>query len=280
MIQQMQDTARRLLESGEVKVVIGYAQANPDAPAYPVFVTDPAQVDQLVFNDLCYSNLAAFLTRKEVKALGKPAIVVKGCDEKALVMLLKESQFERGDVYVIGMACSGVGRPTMSKCAICDVPVPRFADETIGSTDKQPAPAEVRFGDLDAFMEKPSQERMAYWQEELSRCVKCYACRQVCPMCYCEQCLVDKNRPQVIRTSATPAGNFAWHMNRAFHLAGRCVGCDECTRACPVGIDLRLLNMSLAKSAAEQFDYSAGNDLETEPLIGSYSEKDKESFIR
>jgi ferredoxin len=121
---------------------------------------------------------------------------------------------------------------------------------------------------------------MAFWQEELSRCVKCYACRQICPMCYCPRCIVDKNRPVVISPSATLKGNFAWHITRAFHLAGRCVGCDECTRVCPAGINLRLLNLSLAKAAEVDFAFRAGMDPAAEPIVGSYAERDREDFIR
>ena len=121
---------------------------------------------------------------------------------------------------------------------------------------------------------------MAYWKNELSRCTKCYACRQVCPMCYCRQCIVDKNRPVSISTSATLKGNFAWQITRAFHLAGRCVGCDECTRVCPAGIDLRLLNLSLAKTAEEAFNFRAGMNPDAEPIIGAYSQQDHEEFIR
>jgi ferredoxin len=121
---------------------------------------------------------------------------------------------------------------------------------------------------------------MAYWREELSRCVKCYACRQACPLCYCTRCIVDKNRPTAIDTSATLKGNFAWHITRAFHLAGRCVGCDQCTRACPAGIDLRLLNLTMAKAAETHFGYRAGMDCQAEPVIGGYSVQDQEDFIR
>ena len=107
---------------------------------------------------------------------------------------------------------------------------------------------------MPSYAGRPS-ERLAYWRQELARCVKCYACRQVCPMCYCPRCIVDKNRPQAISTSATLKGNFAWHITRAFHLAARCVGCEECTRVCPAGIDLRLLNLSLAQAAEENFAF-------------------------
>jgi coenzyme F420-reducing hydrogenase delta subunit/ferredoxin len=267
----LRETCRRLLAENKVKVVIGYGKRGP------VFITKPEDVEKLVWNDECLANLTVYLKRKEIRALGRPAIVVKGCDERALVVLEKESQLERKDIHVIGMACQGLGEP---KCETCEVHLPRFADEVIGQTDKQAPESADRWKALESLMALPAAQRMSYWATEFERCVKCYACRQVCPMCYCERCLVDKNRPTVIEPSATDKGNFAWHILRAFHLAGRCIGCDECTRACPAGIDLRLLNLSLAKAAEEHFAYRAGMDPKAEPLIGAYSLQDKENFIR
>jgi len=269
--QGLRDTCRRLLAEDKVKVVIGYGNRGP------VFITKPEDVGKLVWNDECLANLTVYLKRKEIRALGRPAIVVKGCDERALVVLEKESQLERKDLHVIGMACQGLGAP---KCEACEVHLPRFADEVIGETDKHAPQTAERWKALESLVALPAAHRMSYWATEFERCVKCYACRQVCPMCYCERCLVDKNRPTVIEPSATPKGNFAWHVLRAFHLAGRCIGCDECTRACPAGIDLRLLNLSLAKAAEEHFAYRAGMDPKAEPLIGAYSLQDKENFIR
>ena len=203
------------------------------------------------------------------------------------MVLEVESQIVRSEIVVIGMACDGVGQPRLAKCATCDVHTPRFADFTIGqsaassqATPDEATSADGRYAQLEALLQKPIAARMDFWREELSRCVKCYACRQVCPMCYCNRCIVDKNRPQVVSTSATLKGNFAWHITRAFHLAGRCIGCDECTRACPVGIDLRLLNLSLAKAAEDNFAFRAGMDPKADPIIGSYSQGDKEDFIR
>ena len=195
-----------------------------------MFITRPDDVDQLVWNDHCLANLVTYLRAPEVRASGKPAIVVKGCDERALLVLEKESQLDRSQVYVIGMACSGMGQPPRPKCRSCDVHLPRRADVVLGQADDPPVPAADRYADLAALLVRPPAERMAFWQDELSRCVKCYACRQVCPMCYCRRRIVDKNRPTVIDTSATLKGNFAWHITRAFHLAGRCIGCDEYTR--------------------------------------------------
>jgi coenzyme F420-reducing hydrogenase delta subunit/ferredoxin len=268
---QLRETCRRLLAEDKVKVVIGYGKRGP------VFITKPEDVEKLVWNDKCLANLTVYLKRKEIRALGRPAVVVKGCDERALLVLEKESQLERKEIHVIGIACQGLGEP---KCETCEVHLPRFADEVIGETDKHAPETADRWKALESLMALPAGQRMSYWATEFERCVKCYACRQVCPMCYCERCLVDKNRPTVIEPSATDKGNFAWHILRAFHLAGRCIGCDECTRACPAGIDLRLLNLSLAKAAEEHFAYRAGMDPKAEPLIGAYSLQDKENFIR
>lgn len=257
---QLRARAKDLLESGAVKVVIGYG---PN----PVFVTKPEDVDRLQWNGDSLSNLAVYLKRKEVRALGKPAIVVKACDERALVVLEKESQIDRGQMHVIGMACEGMGQ---RKCETCQTRVPKFADEVIGAaTAVAPRPAEP----------EPLPQGMAYWAGEFERCIKCYACRSVCPLCYCERCQADKNRPQAISTSATLEGNFAWHIMRAFHLAGRCIGCDECARACPVGIDLGSLNRSVARAVKEEFGFTAGADPEAEPVFGRYLPEDKERFI-
>lgn len=267
--EELQSRARQLLSGHRVQVVIGYGRRGP------IFVTRPEDADRLVWNRDCAANLPAYLKRKEVKTLGKAAIVVKGCDERALQVLQQESQIERENLHVIGMACEGLGLP---RCAGCAVRQPRFADETIGSA--RPADPADHYAALDAILAMPPEDRMGYWTEQFDRCIRCYACRQVCPMCYCDPCLADKNRPREIESSSTRQGNFAWQILRAMHLAGRCVGCGECTRACPAGIGLWALNLALARSAEKNFGYVAGMESTAEPLIGSYSLKDQAEFIR
>ncbi len=132
---ELRAEARKLLAEGTVKVVIGYGERGP------VLVTRPEDADRLVWNNRCTANLTMYLKRKEIKALGRPAIVVKACDERALVVLEKESQFERKDLHVIGMACDGMEQP---RCAICTVRTPRFADTTIGQVADQHANAQAR----------------------------------------------------------------------------------------------------------------------------------------
>ena len=121
--QQLRETCTRLLTEGTVQVVIGYGAGGP------VFIRRAEDAGKLVWNTDCQSNLTTYLKRKEIKRLGKAAIVVKGCDERGLVILEKESQIDRQTLHVIGMACESMGQP---KCDACEVHQPRFADEIIG----------------------------------------------------------------------------------------------------------------------------------------------------
>lgn len=283
--QELRETCRELLTAGTVQVVIGYG-SDGDAAARPVFVTDPAAVDQLIFDQRCHHNLTTYLTRPQVRAMGRVAVVVKGCDERAAIVLQQESQLDRDQAYLIGVACTGTGQldrtgqPVADRCRTCDVHLPRHSDTVIGTAENPPVAASDRYARLAEFLQRSPQERFEYWQDEFSRCTRCYACRQVCPLCYCRVCLLDKNRPQAVDPSAHPKGTLAFHLTRAFHLAGRCVDCGACVRACPAGIDLWLLTASVARAAEDEFGFRAGMDSEVASPLGEYSTRDREDFIR
>ncbi|MDR1963959.1 MAG: 4Fe-4S dicluster domain-containing protein [Planctomycetaceae bacterium] len=280
---QLQQKAKELLTDKKTDLVIGYGIIETGHVG-TIFITKPEQSDRLLWNEECVDNLVVYLKRKEVKKLGRPAVVVKGCDARAIAVLETEHQLDRENLVVIGMECNGIRARNLlqEKCKTCDVQQPPHCDFVIENPEKpvtQSDPAN-RYARLEKIMAMNTVQRLDYWKNEFSRCIKCYACRQNCPMCYCDVCVVDKNRPIRIDTSATLKGNFAWNILRAFHLAGRCIGCSACSAACPAGIDLDLLNLSLAKAAEEHFNYRAGTERNSEPLIGTFSPEDQESFIR
>jgi formate dehydrogenase (coenzyme F420) beta subunit len=123
-------------------------------------------------------------------------------------------------------------------------------------------------------------ERRAFWADELGRCIKCYACRSSCPMCYCERCTMDVNRPQWVPVASHALGNLEYHMVRAMHLAGRCVECGTCGAACPVGIPVHLLTLFAEESVRRQFGQKGGASAKLDYAMSTFRPDDKESFIR
>lgn len=287
--------ARRILGDGTVSAVVGYAAARRKGSAQPVVITDPEQADRLLFTPACVNNLAVYLTKakKEIPKSGRVGVVVKGCDLKALVGLMGEAQLKRADLYLIGVPCAGVLASVINpateltsdtiapKCTECSERLPSGCDFIPPITPPATPELEKKYAAEIARLEgmQPA-ERWAYWKEQFSKCIKCYACRQVCPFCFCEQCLCDRNKPQMVESTPRPAGNFAWHVVRAMHLTGRCAGCAECERVCPMDIPLNLLNRKMAKELKELFDYEAGFDVNEKGPLATFTEKDDQSFIK
>lgn len=303
-------TVRRLLADGRVDLVIAYGAGTLPLRTSPVFVRTPEEADLLVWNSFCEYNLANYLPRCKGDRVG---IVVKGCDARAVVQLLQENQVQRDRLYIIGIPCAGVidrrkvaelvgGREitvveetgdsivvrghdfaeTLARDAVlylscrgCRHPNPVLADLLIG---ERVAEKEGSFEDITAFESLPAAEREAYFVREMNKCIRCYACRNACPMCYCKQCFVDASNPQWLSKWVGTADNMFFHLGRAFHLVGRCVDCGACARACPVGVDLMKLHRKMVKDARELFGYEAGLDPRALPLLGTFSPNDTESF--
>ncbi len=289
---QLIEKARRLLSDGTVKVVIGY-EVRANGETTPVFIRCAEDCERLVFNDRCYANLTGYLTKPEVRALGRPAIVSKGCDNRAINVLINEARVRREDIYILGVECPGMDKPV---CAWCERPAPTDFDDLIPA-DKPKAPAGVsavepssagaaaagesgESGELAALDSMSPEERWDYWMSEFSRCIRCFACRQICPICHCKRCMAEKNQPQWIDSSPHPRGNLKWNLIRAFHQTGRCVECGECERACPMGIPLSRLSRGIRELTREKFAFTPGIDPKTAPPLASFREDDQEDFFQ
>lgn len=287
--------AGRILSDGTVAAVVGYSTARRKAAAQPVVITKPEDASRLIFSAACVNNLAVYLTKakKEVPHEGRIGIVVKGCDLKALVGLMGESQLKRENLYIIGVPCAGVlasvvqpdtpltAETIAAKCSECGDRMPLGADFVpLVELPLQPAVEQRYAAEIARLEAMTPAERWTFWQEQFSKCIKCYACRQVCPFCFCEQCLCDRNKPQMVEGTPRPAGNTAWHIVRAMHLAGRCAGCAECERVCPMAIPLNLLNRKMARELKELFHSEAGFEVREKGPLAEYNEQDDESFIK
>lgn len=273
---RLREKARTLLETKQVACVIGYERASDGLGARPCFAYSPDEADRLIFDNTCVHNLAKYLLNKKGQ---KVAVVVKPCDSRSVNQLVLESQVKRDQVVVIGVPCSGVvdwrwgeGSDRIEqRCRGCTLRAPVVYDVLAGDgISGVAAPDGDRYSALKAMEARTSAERSAFWQAEFDACVRCYACRQVCPGCYCVECFVDQLNPMWVGPRIAPAQNQLWHIIRAMHQAGRCSGCNECERVCPVGIPLGLLNQKLEKVVEEKYSYRAGMQAEGTLLFGAF----------
>jgi ferredoxin len=130
------------------------------------------------------------------------------------------------------------------------------------------------------FEKKSSEERWNYFERESGRCIRCYACREACPMCYCIECFVDSSKPKWIEKGLSPSDLQFYHIVRAYHQTGRCTGCGACERACPMEIRLTYLTQKLNQEVEERFGFEAGVDRETPPPLSTFETDDKQEFIK
>jgi ferredoxin len=267
--------AGEMLGLGEVACVIGH-ERGPRGQVRPAFIYDQAGVGRLVWDRTCHHNLVVYLGEKLTPARqgSKPsrvAVVARPCDVRALNVLIHEGQVARERVFVIGVACPGMadGEGTAAHCQRCKERVPIFYDALVGEA---PEIEEVQdpWADVAEVEAMAPAERLAFWAQEFERCIRCYACRQACPGCYCFECLAEQVDPPWTSIAHGLPQKAFFHIMRAYHLAGRCVECQACDNACPMHIPLSLLNRKIAREVEALFGYVAGGDPETPPPLATF----------
>lgn len=273
MTKQIQAKAHELLSNGDVTCVIGY-EIGPRSTVRPFFAYRPDEVNRLVWNDHCNHNLTTYLRDwKQPRVQGQEpprvGIVVKACDARALNVLIQERQVTRDRLHVIGVVCQGMhdgdddapllrscSGQLQARCEHCAERTPVVYDTLVG--EPVVVPARAGWADVETLEAKTTQERLAFWVGQFDRCLRCYACRQVCPGCYCHECLAEQVDPLWVGIGIDFSEKYFFHIMRAYHLAGRCIDCNECERVCPVNIPLSLLNRRIAREIMELFDYTPG----------------------
>ena len=308
MQEQMISRAKALLQDGTVDRVLGWKIGEFKYDLTPAVFKSAEEIDSdFVYNTFSCANLSKYLIKETRKDGGKILIFVKPCDSYSLQQLIKEHRVNREKLYIIGIEC--FGKTDIEKVkdrglnAICDITeddtsitvetaygekekIMKYEvmaerclsckskkivifDELIGENGEVVEDCN-RFDTVARLEAMTPDERFEFWQNELSRCIRCNACRNVCPACTCEKCVFDNDESGVAQKAAqTSFEESNFHIIRAFHVAGRCTDCGECTRVCPQHIPLHLLNRKFIKDANELYgEYQAGEDADSRyPLV-------------
>lgn len=273
MIERIREIAKRWLDEGEVDAFVGFRR-RADGSVVPVRIRKGEEAGSLVFGDGCTHNLLGYVDLRSDERVG---LLLKGCDGRALVQLMVEGEIDRDRVKVLGVVCPGMhdDGELEPKCEACRVNAPPVHDELVADDGVESWDRRPELPELAALEERPIEDRARFLTEHFDRCIRCYACRDICPLCYCEECVTEKSKPQWVEVSVKPSSNAYWNLIRAYHLAGRCVECGECDRACPVGIPLRLMNQKMAREAERLFGYVPGTDPDATPVLLEYKEDEE-----
>ncbi len=303
--------AKELLAEGKVQKVVGWKKGLFDEDITPGVFTSAEELDKdFVFNKYCKANLSKYLVKitkdieiqksttrmnntmakqRDPNAQDKPIpqevvlVFLKPNDSYSFTQLLKENRITRGDVYAIGVPCQDT-LDGGDVCETCEGKKHVSCDELIGvdqAAEENLQPNTKRMEEVAKLEAMTSQERYEFWQEQFSRCIRCNACRNVCPACTCEKCVFDNNNLYTSQKVAqTSFEEDLFHIVRAWHVAGRCTDCGECSRVCPQNIPLYLLNRKFIKDINEIYgEYQAGADMESKPAMLRFEESDPETTI-
>ncbi|MBE5817258.1 MAG: 4Fe-4S ferredoxin [Clostridiales bacterium] len=313
--QMLVERATALLNNGTVSAVLGWKKGEYDYDVTPgVFKSAEELSEAFVYGDFSAANLSKYLIKKTDSITGKILVFLKPCDTYSFNQLLTEHRFNRESVYAVGVQCGGMvdidkiksiagdgvlsvdyssdelvvstlyngdvkiekSRVLAERCVNCKSKKHVAYDELLGESGEEISSG--RFDEVERLESMTPDERFAFWQNELSRCIRCNACRDACPACTCEKCVFDNPNSGVENKS--PANSFEeqmFHIIRAFHVAGRCTDCGECSRVCPQNIPLHLLNRKFIKDMNDFYgEYQAGAEVGSRAPLVNYTAEDIE----
>ena len=311
--EKIRAAAKKLLSEGKVDVVIGYRAGSVPLRNAPYFARTPEEAENFMWDSNCRVNLATFVPKRQDRI----AVVAKGCDARNIINHIVEHQISRDQVYIIGVPCEGMVEPALimaqvpdgqtvleavenngkitvkgrdfnvtlekadvlrQNCRTCLHRNPPVYDEMVA--EPVPETAADPYQDLKELLDQTEEERWDYYQELVKDCLRCYACRDACPLCYCSVCFVDETMPQWVGKSQDATDVFTFHLLRAYHCAGRCTDCGACESACPMGIKVRQFTRLLEKSVKERYGYEAGLDPSKNPPLTVFLPDDPQEFIK
>lgn len=308
---------KELLQNGTVNRVLGWKKGDLPYNPEPAFFNNADELSEFVYDGFCGANLSKYMIAASALE-GKTLVLLKPCDSYSFVQLMKEHRVDREKAYIIGIGCKGkldierikaegvkgieaingaeidgacdtlkistiYGEKTVAykdamleRCHVCKGKEHRIYDElALESADTLDS---ERFQGVEAIENMTPEQKFEFFKNELSKCIRCNACRNVCPACSCRKCVFDSTKfDSAQKANVDEFEEKMFHIIRAFHVAGRCTDCGECSRVCPQGIPLHLFNRKFIKDINTYYgEYQAGNNVEDETPLTDFTFDDLE----
>jgi ferredoxin len=252
MNDELRTVAKEILMREDIDGIVGLKEE--DGTIRPCFITDVEDAPSLVMDSRYPIASVVKLLLEEEPGL-RLAVVCRGCEERSLIELAKHNQIDLDSVTIIGVACDS----DMAKECNCTKPYP--ASLMVGSPLE-----EWEHDTCAAYRQMSNDEKLEFWTKQLDKCNKCYGCRNACPVCFCKECELENSL--WVKRGRLPPDFPLFHLIRAYHVAGKCIGCGECEKACPSDIPLMTLCHLLREDMDELFGYMAGRSVdEQNPVV-------------
>ena len=314
-MQEILARAKELLADGTVNRVLGWKKGDMCYNPEPAFFASAEELQNFVYDGFCGANLSKYMIEAS-KLEGKTLVLLKPCDTYSFNQLINEHRIDRDKAYIIGVGCKGklnietikangvkgilnikengdeldietlYGNSKMKyadalleRCHVCKGKEHKIYDELIG--ESQETNDKERFAEIEKIEAMSPEEKFAFFQNELSKCIRCNACRNVCPACSCRKCVFDSTKfDSAQKANVDSFEEKMFHIIRAFNVAGRCTDCGECSRVCPQGIPLHLFNRKFIKDINEFYgEYQAGADKDAKGPLTEFTFDDCEPSI-
>ena len=316
-MQELIKRMTELLESGEVQRVVGWKKGDLGYNPEPAYFETAEALKDFVYDGFCGANLSKYMI-KACELEGKTLVLLKPCDTYSFNQLIKEHRISKDKIYVIGVGCKGkldiekikamgikgitaisgveitdacdtinietvYGNKAVAykdamleRCHVCKGKEHKVSDEIF--FDSADTDDGDRFAGVDYIESLSPEEKFEFFKKELSKCIRCNACRNVCPACSCRKCVFDSTKFDADRkANVDPFEESMFHIIRAFHVAGRCTDCGECSRVCPQGIPLHLFNRKFIKDINEFYgEYQAGAEVDERSPLTNFTFDDLE----
>jgi ferredoxin len=251
----MKERVKRWLEEGTVDLFLGF-KMTMGHPLPHCFVREKIEeVDELITSEARYSLEKIATHIATAKPDIKIGMLARDCNQRALNVLYIWNQLNPENVKTVNVNCCPSNLKEHADCSYLEPETVGIRKRQVG-IDNHQSPDNVERYD--------QSQRLSRWMYEFQKCIKCYGCRNICPVCFCQECSLEHG--ELIGSGSLPPEIPIFHLVRAVHMAGRCIDCGLCEEACPVDIPLRLLYRKVNEIVSDVFDYKTGTGEDQSPL--------------